>query len=76
MVEARFDYDEDDAVGEYMPVEDFRTLLREWRGRIESSAGRASSPLPETYRRNPMADLEQLVSLRIRTATARTTRPA
>ena len=56
MVEARFDYDEEDVAGEYMSVKDFRTVLREWRGRIETSAAQALSPLPKTYRRNPMAD--------------------
>jgi hypothetical protein len=54
MVEARFDYDEENVAGEFMDIVDFRTLLLEWRRRIELSAGKATGPLPETYRRNPL----------------------
>jgi hypothetical protein len=43
----------DDEPRESMPIEDFLDLLREWRRRVLVSAASASSPLPETYRRNP-----------------------
>ena len=58
-VEARFDYDDDDVAGEFMAVADLRTVLREWRLRIQLSAARATQSLPETYRRNPTSDLGQ-----------------
>jgi hypothetical protein len=57
MVEARFDRDDDDAAGELMGIDEFRTVLREWRRRILLSASLATSPLPDTYRRNPMPDV-------------------
>jgi hypothetical protein len=56
MVEARFDFDDEDVPGERMPIEDFREILREWRVLVEVSASQASVPLPETYRRNPTPD--------------------
>lgn len=55
-VEARYDYDEDDVPGEFVDADDVRGVLRDWRTRIESSASTSTSPLPETYRRNPMPD--------------------
>ena len=53
MVEARYDFDEEGTVGQFMEVDDFRRVMAEWRARIVLSAERSTSPLPETYRRNP-----------------------
>lgn len=55
-VEARYDFDEDDVPGEFLDADDVRGILGEWRTRIENSASTSTSPLPETYRRNPTPD--------------------
>lgn len=52
-VEARYEYSYPDEPGDRMPVDEFVALLDEWRTRIKASAAKATSPLPETYRRNP-----------------------
>jgi hypothetical protein len=54
MVEARFDFDDEALPGDTITVSDFIALLDEWRSRDEDSARVATSPLPKTYRRNPM----------------------
>jgi hypothetical protein len=56
-VEARYDYDEEDVRGEFLDVDDVRRVLDDWRARIEENASASTSPLPETYRRNPSPDL-------------------
>jgi hypothetical protein len=53
MVEARYDYAEDDEDGALLSVDDFADLLHQWRDRIVQASATATSPLPETYRRNP-----------------------
>jgi hypothetical protein len=55
-VEARYDFDEEDVDGQFLEVADFQQVLAEWRRRIEESASASTSPLPETYRRNPHPD--------------------
>jgi hypothetical protein len=55
-VEARYDFDEDDVDGQSLDVTEFQRILAEWRRRIEESASASTSPLPETYRRNPHPD--------------------
>ena len=55
-VEARYDFDEEDVAGQFLDVGDLRRVLDDWRARIEESASASTSPLPETYRRNPMPD--------------------
>jgi hypothetical protein len=52
-VEARYDFDGDDIEGEVIEVDQFREILIEWRQHISKSAASATTPLPETYRRNP-----------------------
>jgi hypothetical protein len=52
-VEARYDFDEDDVPGQFLNVEEVRQVLDAWRARIEANASASTSPLPETYRRNP-----------------------
>jgi hypothetical protein len=51
-VVAAYDYADPDEPGETMPLEDFVSLLARWRSRVQESASTATSPLPETYRRN------------------------
>jgi hypothetical protein len=53
-VEARHDYDEEDVPGQFIEVEELRSLLDEWRRRILISAASSTSRLPEAYRRNPI----------------------
>ena len=55
-VEARFDFDEEDVAGQFLEIDEVRQLLDEWRRRIEENAAASTSPLPETYRRNPTTD--------------------
>jgi hypothetical protein len=55
-VEARYDFDDEDVPGQFLDVADFQRVLDEWRTRIETVASASGAPLPETYRRNPMAD--------------------
>jgi hypothetical protein len=50
---ANFDWVEPDEPGETMPLDDFFSLLAEWRSQVAQSASTATAPLPETYRRNP-----------------------
>ena len=52
-VEARYDFDEDDVLGQFLDVNELQRILAEWRRRIHDSASASTSPLPETYRRNP-----------------------
>lgn len=52
-VEARYDFDDEDDVGEFLDVTEFVELLGEWRVRILEQAAQATEPLPDTYRRNP-----------------------
>ena len=52
-VEARYDFDEDDVLGQFLDVNELQRILAEWRRRILDSASASTSPLPETYRRNP-----------------------
>ncbi|WP_157692928.1 hypothetical protein [Pedococcus dokdonensis] len=52
-VEARYDFDEEDVPGQFLDVDDLRRVLDDWRARIDESAAASTSPLPETYRRNP-----------------------
>lgn len=55
-VEARYDSDEQDVPGQFLDAGELRGVLDDWRVRIEESASASTSPLPETYRRNPMPD--------------------
>lgn len=54
-VVASYDFDEEQA--EEVPLNDFLALLRDWRVAVLRSAEKATSPLPETYRRNPKGPL-------------------
>ena len=56
-IEARHDFGDEAEPGQFLEVDDFLRLLGEWRVRIQRSAERAKAPLPETYRRNPSADV-------------------
>jgi hypothetical protein len=51
---ANYDYDDESEPGEALPLDDFVGLLEEWRARVILSASESRSPLPETYRRNPL----------------------
>jgi hypothetical protein len=51
-VEARWDFDEEDAPGQFLDTQDFQRVLVDWRQRITESASTSTSPLPDTYRRN------------------------
>ena len=53
LVIARYDFAEPDEPVDALPLDDFLELLSRWRERVVESARRATSPLPETYRRNP-----------------------
>jgi hypothetical protein len=55
-VEARFDFEDEEVPGEFIEVDDLRGILGEWRTRIKDIASASTSPLPQTYRRNPMPD--------------------
>jgi len=50
---ASYDFNEEDELGQEMPLADLLALLGEWRRRVVEAAANAKEPLPETYRRNP-----------------------
>lgn len=52
-VVAKHEYDEDDEPGDALPLVDFLALLAAWRHQVIEAATASTSPLPETYRRNP-----------------------
>jgi hypothetical protein len=56
-VEARYNFDDEDVQGQFLDVDALRQVLDEWRLRIVKSASTSTSPLPETYRRNPAQDM-------------------
>lgn len=53
-VVARYDYADPDEPGEALPLDEFLDLLNRWRTRVLESARRATLPLPDTSRRNPV----------------------
>jgi hypothetical protein len=53
-VEARYDFEEEEVAGQFLDVDAFQRIMAEWRRRIAERASASKSPLPETYRRNPM----------------------
>ena len=55
-VEARLDFEDEEVPGEFLEVQEVQRILDEWRQRIQEAASASTSPLPETYRRNPMPD--------------------
>jgi hypothetical protein len=53
-VEARYDFDEEEVPGQFADVDEVQRIFDDWRQRIQASASARTSPLPATYRRNPM----------------------
>jgi hypothetical protein len=52
-VVASYDFADEGEATEAMDLDEFLALLAAWREKVVISASKATSPLPETYRRNP-----------------------